>query len=333
MPETDPEENPNKLAAVITPASEAQRAVRVVDAPLAPPSANQGVLEVFRRRYLLRILVRREIQARYQSSFLGFLWSYINPLSQFFIYWFVMGYILMLHASVENFAIHIFSAIIITHFFTESFGAGTRSIVSNKALVQKMAMPREMFPVAAMLVSLWHVVPQMVILLIVAPFYGWVPSFTGAFAVVLAILLMMLFGTALALLFSVANVYFRDFGSAVSIMLHFVRFGVPMIYPFSMIVVQFPGLVDYYLLNPIANAVLLFQDAFWIPTLSACAPGELPVPEGADIHAKAGCTMLDIAQPDHLIERGLIMLAAGVLFLAFAQWVFTKLEAKIPERL
>ncbi len=47
----------------------------------APPSANQGLLEVFRRRYLLRLLVRREISARYQGSFLGLLWSYINPLT------------------------------------------------------------------------------------------------------------------------------------------------------------------------------------------------------------------------------------------------------------
>ena len=52
------------------------------------------------------------------------------------------------------------------HFFTETFNAGTRSIVRNKALVQKMAMPREMFPVASMLVSLYHVGPQLVILVI-----------------------------------------------------------------------------------------------------------------------------------------------------------------------
>ena len=54
---------------------------RLVDAPLASPAADSGLLEVFRRRYLLRLLVRREISARYQGSFLGLLWSYINPLS------------------------------------------------------------------------------------------------------------------------------------------------------------------------------------------------------------------------------------------------------------
>ena len=47
--------------------------------------------------------------------------------------------------------------------------AGTRSIVRNKSLVQKMAVPREMFPVASMLVSLFHSCPQLVILLVATP--------------------------------------------------------------------------------------------------------------------------------------------------------------------
>ena len=114
-------------------------------APLATPSANQGLFEVFRRRYLLKLLVRREIAARYQGSFLGLLWSYINPLSQFFIYWFVIGYIMGTHKNVENFPVHIFAGLIVVHFFTETFNAGTRSIVRNKSLVKKMARaPRDL---------------------------------------------------------------------------------------------------------------------------------------------------------------------------------------------
>ena len=84
--------------------------VRVVDAPLAPPTADQGLVGVFKRRYLLRLLVRREVSARYQGSFLGLIWSYLNPLSQFLIYWLIIGTIFQLHDSIENFPLHIFSA-------------------------------------------------------------------------------------------------------------------------------------------------------------------------------------------------------------------------------
>jgi ABC-2 type transport system permease protein len=282
-------------------------------APLKSPSADQGLLEVFRRRYLLRLLVRREINVRYSGSFLGLLWSYINPLSQLFIYWFVMQKII--GRGSENFAVHVFSALVVVHFFTETFNAGTRSIVRNKALVRRMAMPREMFPVASMLVSLFHVGPQLIILTVVCLFYGWAPDPAGMAAMVLALSIIMVLGTALALLFSVANVFFRDFSSFVNILTNFVRFGVPMIYPYTLVAERFKGHVDLYLANPIADAVLLMQRAFWSGTTND--------PEETRLSNL----------PEHLFTRGFIALGAALVILVLAQLVFTKFENKIPERL
>ncbi|MCW2798295.1 ABC transporter permease [Nocardioides sp.] len=285
------------------------------DAPLAPPTASQGLLEVFRRRYLLRLLVRREISARYQGSFLGLIWSYINPLSQFLMFYFIMGKVVGLGSRTENFAIHVFAALIVSHFFIETFNAGTRSIVRNKALVKKMAMPREMFPVASMLVSLWHVGPQLVILLIACVYAGWTPDPASLVAAALGISTIMVLGTALALLFSAANVFFRDFGSAVSILTNFVRFSVPMIYPYTTVATRFRGHTDLYLANPIADAVLLMQRAFWVGTTSDPA-----------------ATVRD-QLPAHLYTRGVIALAGSLVILVIAQLVFSRLENRIPERI
>lgn len=293
----------------------AARTVRSVEAPLASPSAHMGLLSVFQKRYLLRLLVRREVSARYSGSFLGLIWSYINPLSQLFIYWVVMGYILNLHKNTPNFAIHVFSALIVVHFFIETFNAGTRSIVRNKGLVQKMALPREMFPVASMMVSLWHVIPQIVILVGVCLLKGWTPDVGGVVAVVLALAIIMVLGTSLALLFSVANVFFRDFASAVNIMTNFVRFGVPMIYPYSLVDQRFGHFAQYYLYNPIAEAVLLFQRAFWVGT--------------TDDPAYYTATNL----PDHLYQIGLAALGVSLVCLVVAQLVFSRFENRIPERL
>lgn len=289
--------------------------LHVVDAPLAPPSANQGLLEVFRRRYLLRLLVRREISARYQGSFLGLLWSYINPLAQFLIFYFIMGKLVGLAGRTENFAIHVFAGLIVVHFFVETFNAGTRSIVRNKQLVQKMAMPREMFPVATMLVSLWHVGPQLVILMIACVYAGWTPDPAGIAAGLLAIAIIMVLGTSLALLFSAANVFFRDFSSAVSVLTNFVRFSVPMIYPYTKVQDRFGGHENLYLANPIADAVLLVQRAFWVGTTSD----------------PASTTATDL--PAHLFTRGLVALAASLVVLVIAQLAFSRLENRIPERL
>jgi ABC-2 type transport system permease protein len=283
--------------------------------PLTPPSANNGLLAVFQRRYLLRLLVRREISARYQGSFLGLLWSYIGPLCQFFVYWFVIGTILGLHDEVENFGVHIFAALVVVHFFTETFSAGTRSIVRNKSIVVKMPLPREMFPVASMLVSLYHVGPQLIILTVACLFYGWTPDPVGVVALLLAILVAMSFGTASALVFSVANVYFRDFGNIVSILQMFVRFSVPMIYPFAMVDERFGEAAKFYLLNPLADAVLLVQRAFWVGTT-------------ADPEATARTEL-----PDNLMVWGAGCLVVGLVLLGIAQLVFSRFENKIPERL
>ena len=290
------------------------------EVPLRPPAPESGLFAVFKQRYVLKLLVRREISARYQGSFLGLLWSYINPLTQFFIYWFVIGVLFQLHSDVPNFPIHLFAGLILVHFFNETFNAGTRSIMRNKALVVKMAVPREMFPVATMLVSLYHVGPQVVVLLVACVLSGWSPDVVGLTCLVLALLIIAAIGLSGALLFSAANVFFRDFGNIVNVLTNFVRFGVPMMYPYAIVHDRFGRFAEYYLLNPLADAVVLFQRAFWYPTLTEADHAKLRA-EGTQI------------MPDHLITHGVLALLACLVVLAFSQWVFTRLENKIPERL
>ena len=295
--------------------TEGSGAPLVVDAPLTSPSANGGLVDVFRRRYLLRLLVRKEIQARYSGSFLGLFWSYVQPAVRFAMYFFVIGLILDLRGSMEWFGIHMFAGIVFVHYFTETFGAGTRSIVRNKAIIKKMAMPREMFPVASMLVSAFHIVPGLVILTTACVVVGWTPDVVGLAAGLLGFLIVAIWGTALALLFSAANVFFRDFANIVNTLTVFVTFSAPMIYPYSFVEDRFGGLAQYYLINPIAEAVLLAQRAFWVGTTSD--------PEGT----------VRTELPSNLWELGFVHLGAAILALVVAQIVFGRLQNKFAERL
>jgi ABC-2 type transport system permease protein len=290
---------------------------RVVDAPLASPAASSGLLEVFRRRYLLKLLVRREISSRYQGSFFGLAWSYIQPAIRFAMYWFVLGEVVGFNDRVENFGIHLFAGMVLVHYFTETFNGGTRSILANKALVRKMAMPKEMFPVASMLVSLYHTVPGLGILVAACLAIGWRPDWVGVGAMALGFAIVATLGTALALLFSAANVFFRDFGKVIMTLTQFTNFSVPMLYPYTRIVDRFgTGWVhDIYMANPVVEAVLLMQRLFWAPTTD-------DVEQTYRTHF-----------PDDLWARGFIQLGACVVFLVFSQWAFSRLENKIPERI
>jgi ABC-2 type transport system permease protein len=297
------------------PHDAASRAKALAGAPLMSPSAQGGVRGILKHRYLLKLLVKREVTARYTGSFLGMLWSYINPLTQFLMYMFIFALLMGRGDNIENFAIHVFAALMVVSLFTETVAAGTRSLVRNGPLLQKSAMPREMFPVASLLVSIYHLWPEFVILGIALFFVGWTPDLTALAAGALGYALIILFSLALGLALSISQVFLRDTGQIVAVVNNFIRFGVPMMYPFSLVAERFGGHVELYLANPIAIAVLLVQRCFWVPTTS-------------DVDQTVVNHM-----PDDLLTRGFIDLAVAIVMLLIAQKIFTHFENKIPERL
>lgn len=281
--------------------------------PLRSPNDVTGLFGVFRRRYLLKLLVRKELKVRYQGSILGMAWSYVKPLVRFLTYVIVIGYVIGLR-DLEKYPYHVFSAMMVVALFTETLGAGTRSVVKNKSLVNKMSVPREMFPVASVLVTIYHMGPQYLILLVACLLVGWTISFTAVAAALLSFALVVTFALAVALSCSALNVWYRDFQNFIETISGLIMFSVPMIYPFSRItgLTDNPWIIETYLANPIAEAALLAQTAFWVPLLDD----------------KSVAVM-----PDHLFVRGLIMLAVGVVLVALAQRLFQRLEAKFPEHL
>ncbi|MEO6509908.1 MAG: ABC transporter [Nocardioides sp.] len=303
----------------------ASRSAYLADVPLESPAPTGGIRGILDHRYLLKLLVKREVTARYTGSFLGMLWSYITPLTQFLMYIFIFTLLIGRGGSIEHFAIHVFSAVMVVGLFTETVAAGTRSIVRNSALLQKSAMPREMFPLASLLVSIYHLWPEFVILAIALFFTGWAPDLTAIAAGVLGYSIIMVFALALAIALSVSQVFLRDTGNIVAVVNNFIRFGVPMMYPFQIVATRFRGHTDLYLANPIADAVLLVQRCFWVPTTSDPAAVAKPFvdPQSTPV----------AAMPDHLFERGFIALAVAFVFLLCAQRIFAKFENKMPERL
>ncbi|WP_457208381.1 ABC transporter permease [Nocardioides sp. P5_C9_2] len=298
-----------------TPASRRPTRDELEAMPLAPPAAT-GLAEVARRRYLLRMLVRNTIQSRYQGTVLGWVWSYLQPAIRFCLFYFLFQVMVGRGGSMENFAVHLFSGMVVVHFFTETFNGGTQSLIQNRSLITKLPVPREMFPVSRMMVAAWHTVPMLVILVFACVLLGWIPDPVGMAAMLLGFSLTALLGLALGLVFSVANVFMRDFGKVAQTLTQFVTFSVPMMYPYTLVQERFgEPIATYYLWNPMAEAVLLFQRGFWTGTTSDPAYTE-------SLHL-----------PDHLFTRGLLMTLAALVCVVLAQRLFARLESRVPERL
>ncbi len=250
------------------------------------PGRGRGILDVFRRRYLLKILVQKGNALRYRNSALGWLWSYVRPTVQFFVYFFVVGHVLGQNSRVEDYPLYLFSGIVVVNLFNESFGFATRSIVSNKSLVRKIYLPRELFPISAVIGSFIHFLPQLVILLIVAVAFGWVPTVMSVVGIVCALLLILAFSTGIGLLASAINVRFRDAQNFVEIVRTIATWSAPVLYTWVIL----DGMVPFWFFgawasSPLTVAVEIFHQSIWAPTVTENIglPPQFPIFAGAAV--------------------------------------------------
>ena len=294
--------------------------------PLVAPGRGGGLLEVARRRYLLRLLVRRELRSRYQGSLLGLGWSYVRPAVSFAVYFFVVGVFLKMSEAIPGYPVFLFSGMVVVSFFTEALITSTWSVIGNAPLVQKIYLPREMFPVASTLVSGVHMLPGLAILWAGALIGGWTPSALGFGSMALGFAIVAVLGMAFGLLFAAVNVFFRDFGQVVDILTIVIPWTAPMIYPWTSVRTALgDGLgLQLYLANPLTTATLLFQRAFWWPS----DPHRVTAPDGTPLFPDGGH-----AFPGHLTVRGLAALLAAVVLLGLAQLAFARLQRRFAQEL
>lgn len=279
--------------------------------PLVDPARSHGLVDVWRRRYLTRLLVSKEVRVRYQGSFLGLLWTYVKPLIRYFVYFFVFAYILGVGDRIENFAVYVFAGLIVVTFFNEALISSTRSIRGNSGLINKIFLPREMFPLVSVMVSTRHFLPQLGVLLVITAFNGWSPSWTALGAAVAGFALIFFFLVGLGLIFSTLNVYFRDAEQVVEIVTMVAFWSAPVMYSWTFLrdVIGDGWLLTLYLSNPLSVSVNLFHEAFWAPTTDN--PIELP----------------DLAVP------GSIAVGIVITTLVVGQVLFSRLQGRFASEL
>ena len=280
------------------------------------PGRGRGLLDVLDRRYLLKLLVRKELRVRYQGSFLGLLWSYVKPAVQFAVFYFALGVFLGQNDAIQDYAVYLFAGIVVINFFSESFANATRAVVGNAPLVKKIYLPRELFPVASAWVAAVHFLPQLIILLLGTVVSGWRPTVWQLLSGVLGFLVVGLLSIGLGLFFGSINVLFRDFENIVDLMLLVVTWTSPVLYTWDRVQAEVPGwLWQVYQLNPVTSGVELFHYAFWF---GATRPD-------------AGLPAATL--PPNLLWHGLLALVVASLVLALGQFTFRRLEGRFAQEL
>lgn len=293
------------------------------------PGKSHGLIDVVRWRYLLRLLVRTGVTTRYRNSVLGWAWSYVRPAAQFLVFWIVLGIFMDLDR-VPNYAVYLFSGIVVINLFSEGFKNATTSIVGNAALVRKVFLPRQLFAVSAVLVSFVHFLPQVALLLLVALLMGWASHVTllGILAIFAGMIIVMVFSLGLGLFFGAVNVRFRDAENIVELMLLLATWASPVLYSWTMVQEAVVGklgwpnwVVELYMLNPITQGVELFHYAFWRPASQAIV----------EASGYAGDALTPIPPGLMINTLWTSLIAIGTLLLG--QLVFRRLEGKFAQDL
>jgi ABC-2 type transport system permease protein len=224
-----------------------------------------SISDVWAHRELLGRLVRREVKARYKDSTLGILWSLFRPLVQLLIYYFAIGKVLGAGRNTPDFAIFVFVGLTTWGLYAEIVAGGTTSILANSGLVKKVYLPREIFPLSAVGSALVNFGIQLIVLLAGILFLSHFRLAPDLLLAPLSFIVILVFGTALAILLGAINVYLRDVQHFVDIYLIVFFWASPIVYPFNLVHKALAGnwIEQIYLWNPVTIAIIGMQKALW----------------------------------------------------------------------
>lgn len=207
------------------------------------------VTEIWRFRYLLLLLVWRDVKSRYKQALFGFTWAILTPTFQALVFWLVFGALFKIPTGNAPYLPLVFSGFIFWNFFSQSVSTATVSITGNSNLVTKIAFPKEILILASVLGRIPDLIASLTVLIIIFVFYH-INLSVHILWLIPILMIEMILAFAMGMLLSSINVYFRDITAVVPILLMAWLFLTPVIYPLESVPTQFQM---YAKLNPMAG--------------------------------------------------------------------------------
>lgn len=225
----------------------------------------QIFVSLWRNRELIQASAQREVLSRYRGSFIGLLWSFLQPLLMLAVFTFVFSVIFQARwggssSSKTEFALVLFAGLIIFNLFTECVNRAPSLVISNVNYVKKVVFPLEILPFISLLSALFQALVSVVVWLIAyALLFGKPPLTVLYLPLVLLPLCLLILGLSWAL--AALGVFLRDISQVIGPLTTALMFISPVFYPST----AFPEDFRYILyFNPLTIAVEQTRDVlFW----------------------------------------------------------------------
>jgi lipopolysaccharide transport system permease protein len=215
----------------------------------------QDFIEMFEFRWVLFMLMLRDIKLRYKQTFLGVIWVVLQPLMTAILFNFVFGKWLHVSSNGVPYMLFAFCGLIPWLIFSQSVQRASASLVNETQLVQKVYFPRLFLPIAGTLGVVLDYIFALLTLAALMVMYDYSLSWK-AFLFPVATLLIFTFSTAFNILLSALSAHYRDFKHIVPFFLQFWMYASPLAYSLSSIPEKWQWVFS---LNPLTGAIELFR--------------------------------------------------------------------------
>jgi hypothetical protein len=220
--------------------------------------------ELYQYREFLKTNVKKDIRGKYKGSFLGVLWSFINPLLTALVYAIVFPFILK--GSQDNYVTFIVIAILPWNWFTTVISQGTFCILANAGIIKKVYFPREILPISTATSGLVNFLISTPIILMFLLFSGIGFSKYILFLPVIAIIQYLL-TLAIIMITSAINVYIRDAEYIINFFVTMLFYATPVLYSADLFPKQFR---QFLYLNPMTTIINGYRDIFYYKQMPDC---------------------------------------------------------------
>ena len=220
-----------------------------------------GMLQgAWRYRYFISSSIRTELRIKFVRSRLGGLWMILNPLAQVLIFAFILSAVLSAKLPGINnryaYAIYLMAGTLGWSLFADIVTRCLTLFIDNGNTLKKLAFPKIALPLVVVGSAVVNNLLLFVAILLIFSLLGHLPGpALLLLPLVMIVTIALALGVGLAL--GVLNVFMRDIGQVVPVMLQFLYWFTPVVYMASIIP---PNYRAWLVLNPLIPIVTAYQD-------------------------------------------------------------------------
>lgn len=197
------------------------------------------------------------LKLRHVGSFLGVLWTLINPLIFIATYWLIFSYVLRM--GIENYHLFLIPGYLAWNFTFGSIVSASESILNSRYLITKIAFPNELIVLSSVAVSFFDFVLSIMLYLLTFSWFFPVVTWTIIY-LPLVMLLQIILTIAVSLIVSTMSVFFKDVPKLVLVFGTVIFFLTPIFYSIDLVPEQFQTL---FMINPFAYLIHFYHQILY----------------------------------------------------------------------